>query len=113
MDAQPGKRVTRSELHSVQIKLLDQFEADQIRTVTADLATHRYRGDSDLVHLPICVAYQAEGELKRATKRATCRLCGHKIMEGLQLSFFYDEEQNAWTAKEYHVHAEGCEVQPL
>lgn len=92
------------------IRLLDEFEAKEIRVVTADLAA--YRGSSkifsDLVRLPICVAYQAEGELKPATKRATCRLCGEKIKTGLQLSFFYDEEQNSWTAKEYHVHAEGC-----
>ena len=90
------------------VKLLDQFSADAIREVTADLSAHRYKSDSDLVHLPSYVAYQGEGELKPATKRATCRLCGEKIKTGVQLSFFYDEEQNSWTAKEYHVHANGC-----
>jgi hypothetical protein len=89
-----------------EIKLLDDFDANQIREVTTNLQAHiMFNGD---VRLPIYVAYQAEGTLKNATGRATCRLCGVKIKTGLQLSFYYDEEQNSWTAKEYHVHANGC-----
>lgn len=88
-------------------KLLDQFDAEQIREVTADLKKYTFtNGD---IRLPIGVAYQAEGTIKSATGRATCRLCGNKIKTGNQLSFFYDEEQNSWTAKEYHVHANGCQ----
>ena len=91
------------------IKLLDESDAAEIRKVTSNLAEHSYTiGNTTTVRLPIYIAYQAEGTLKPATKRATCRLCGNKITEGWQLSFFYDEEQNSWTAKEYHVHADGC-----
>lgn len=88
------------------IKLLDDFDANAIRKVTAN--REHFTTFNGNVNLPIWVAYQAEGEIKDATGRATCRLCGNKIKEGKQLSFFYDEEQNSWTAKEYHVHADGC-----
>ena len=90
------------------IKLLDMLDANDIRAITADRKKYTsFNGD---VRLPIWVAYQSEGTIKPATGRATCRLCGNKIAKdyGAQLSFFYDEEQNSWTAKEYHVHADGC-----
>ncbi len=88
------------------VKLLDAFDANAIREVTADRAKHTmHNGD---VRLPIFVAYQGDGTIKEATGRATCRLCGTKIKNGYQLTFCYDEEQNSWTAKDYHVHADGC-----
>lgn len=90
------------------VKLLDNFCAKHIRVVTADLQSHIFSSNPNLVSLPIFVAYQGDGELKPATKRATCRLCGEKISSGRQLSFYYDEEQNSWTGKLYHVHADGC-----
>ena len=91
-----------------QIKLLDKYEIEAIRKVTANRAKHTSKMFGT-VRLPTWVAYNSEGETKPATGRATCRLCGTKIKHGLQLSFYYDEEQNAWTGKEYHVHADGCD----
>lgn len=88
-----------------QIKLLDKSDTAAIRKVVANREALTRRG---YVNIPDWVAYQGEGTTKPATKRATCRLCGEKIKEGLQLSFFFDEEQNSWTSKEYHVHADGC-----
>lgn len=88
------------------VKLLDQFDATVIREITADLNAHM--SNQTTVQIPSYVAYTGEGTLKPATGRATCRLCGTKIKTGIQLSFYYDEEQNSWTAKEYHVHANGC-----
>ncbi len=92
------------------IKLLDKSDAEHIRKVTADRAKYTYSHNANIVSLPLFVAYQGDGTIKPATGRATCRLCGNKIAKnyGAQLSFFYDEEQNSWTAKEYHVHADGC-----
>ena len=92
-----------------QIKLLDAHDAKIIRAITDDRAAHTLGyGNGAFVRIPQYVAYQGEGTIKNATGRATCRLCNTKIKEGSQLSFYYDEEQNSWTAKEYHVHADGC-----
>ena len=92
-----------------EIKLLDRHDSEVIRNITANRTEHTlHYGDGKFVRIPISVAYQGEGEVKPATKRATCRLCNTKIKEGMQLSFYYDEEDNSWTAKTYHVHADGC-----
>ena len=90
----------------MQIKLLDKGEAQGIREVQANRESLTSRFGT--VHLPCWVAYQGEGTVKPATGRATCRLCNTKIKKGEQLSFYYDEEQNSWTSKEYHVHADNC-----
>ncbi len=94
----------------IAVQLLDQFDAAAIREVTANRAPHMLSNGN--ISLPIYVAYTGDGTIKPATKRATCRLCGEKITSGLQLSFYYDAEQNAWTGKEYHVHADGCPTCP-
>lgn len=90
------------------LTLLDDHDADVIRAITADLSAHT-NSFRNAINIPIFVAYQGEGTLKPATGRATCRLCNEKIKkDGVQLSFYYDAENNSWTAKEYHVHANGC-----
>lgn len=98
-------RLTQNEGNHL-IRLLDKNEAQGIKEVVLNLDTLTSRFGT--VKIPMWIAYQGEGTLKPSTKRATCRVCGEKIKEGQQLSFYYDEEQNSWTAKEYHVHTEGC-----
>jgi hypothetical protein len=95
---------------TVKPKLMTGWEAREILKITADRAT--YTNHFGHVRIPGYVAYQAEGYTKPATKRATCRLCGEKVKTGLQLSFYYDEEDNPWTGKLYHVHADGCPTTP-
>lgn len=49
-------------------------------------------------------AYQGEGWIKQSSGRARDRISGERIPKGaLELGFCYDEEENSWKAKDYHV----------
>ena len=100
------------------VTLLNRSDARSILAITANRL--KYTDSRGYVTLPNYVAYQGDSvePVKPATGRATCRICGRKIVKDtLDMSFYYDEEQNSWTglaglytvAKEYHVHADAMD----
>lgn len=94
----------RENINMNNIKLMSKEDALDIRK---SLSKQTIKAGK-MVSLPVWVAYQREGSVKVATGRATCRVCGEKIRQGLQVSFYFDEEQNNWTGKQYNVHADDC-----